>query len=126
MRDTVKGDSYFRETLQALHQMYAKEMKERDFAQQILEITYSSWLSMRNAKKRATILKSKQIKLEPSRIGEIKNELIEKGYAGRLIHYEELKELHQTYAREIITGKKLKLKLILILVLVIELNELFL
>lgn len=68
-------------------------LEEKTFAE-ILDISYSTYLNMKNKEKRATILKKE---LEEETIEKIQKELLRKGYRNKLIDYQEFKEIHSEY-----------------------------
>jgi len=88
--------------LQELYKQYGQEMEEYDFAQMILGISYANYLSMKKKNTKAIILKSEREKISQEQIKKVRKELKEKGYQSKLISYEELKKLHQEYAKEVL------------------------
>lgn len=98
--DGYKEKAVDYEELKLLHQTYAKQMLERDFAQKVLGIKYNYYINMKNSKKRAVILKDKKETDITEEIIEIKQKIIEQGYAGKSIDYEEFKELFELYGNK--------------------------
>ena len=88
------------EELQELHQKYGSQMKEKDFAQEVLEIKHENYKNVKNIGQRARILKGRVVKTSKEEIEQIKEKLVLAGYAGKLINYEELQELHQKYGSQ--------------------------
>ena len=83
-----------------LYEAYKTEMSEPDFAQ-VLGITYTNWSNMRHANSKARILKPVSKHISEERVNEIKQEIIKKGYANKLISYEELLQLYEPFKEEI-------------------------
>ena len=83
-----------------LYNAYKTEMSESEFAQ-VIGITYTNWSNMRNANSRARILKPVSKQISEERVNEIKQEIIKKGYANKLISYEELLQLYEPFKEEI-------------------------
>ena len=83
-----------------LYNAYKTEMSEPDFAQ-VLGITYTNWSNMRHANSKARILKPVSKHISEERVNEIKQEIIKKGYANKLISYEELLQLYEPFKEEI-------------------------
>ena len=83
-----------------LYETYKTEMSEPDFAQ-VLGITYTNWSNMRHANSKARILKPVSKHISEERVNEIKQEIIKKGYANKLISYEELLQLYEPFKEEI-------------------------
>ena len=83
------------EELQGLHQMYAKEMPERVFAENVLQISNANYKRLRRIRTKTRILRVKEIEIDY-----IKKELIEQGYAGKRITYTKLQEIYQNYEKE--------------------------
>lgn len=82
-----------------LYEAYKNEMSEPDFAQ-ILGITYTNWSNMRHANSKVRILKPVSKHISEERVNEIKQEIIKKGYANRLISYEEFLQLYEPFKEE--------------------------
>ena len=87
------------EELQELYREYGQGMEEKDFAMKVLEISDSNYRNIKNNRKRAKILQSKKEVKTQEEIEEIKEKLEKAGYAGKLITYEELQELHREYGQ---------------------------
>ena len=105
IQEKLNGQGYARkaidyEELKELHQTHGKEMEEKTFAQQVLGISYGNYMRVKNKGTRAKILKDFLNQLSEEEIKEIQDKLKEKGYAGKLIDYEEFKELYKTYGKE--------------------------
>lgn len=88
--------------LQNLHIAYGKEFSESRFAQIVLEIQESSYLSAKNHNTNMIVLQRLVGKTSEDEIEEIKQTLKEKGYVGKAIDYIELQNLHQTYGRQML------------------------
>lgn len=84
--------------LQKLHQMYGSQMPENQFAKYVLDLNYTSYMQVKSGKRKVIILKSLQ-KNALEDIEKIKEMLKNQGYAGKLIDYAELQNLHQTYGK---------------------------
>ena len=82
-----------------LYEAYKNEMSEPDFAQ-MLGITYTNWSNMRHANSKVRILKPVSKHISEERVNEIKQEIIKKGYANRLISYEEFLQLYEPFKEE--------------------------
>ena len=87
------------EEMKELYATYGRGMKESDFAQTILGITYSSYNHCKNEGTRVKLFKGEKLKDEEIQI--IIEKLKEKEYKGRLILYEELQQLHREYGKGI-------------------------
>ena len=92
-----KSISY--EQFKKLYEPYKKEMIEKEFAQ-ILGIKYSNYSRLKSGRGNARILKEKTKKVPEERKKEIVERMIDKGYKGKLINYEEFKELYKPYQKE--------------------------
>jgi hypothetical protein len=86
--------------MQSLHQKYGKVLPERDFALHILEISVNSYNGLRTGKYKTAILQSRLDKFIEENVQEIKDKLFSQGYAGKLVDYAELQELHQIYGKQ--------------------------
>ncbi len=88
------------EELKQMCQKYGRGLKERDFIQYILGITYGNYSSCKYRGKRVRILKIKEKIVTGEERKEIIKEIKEAGYKeGQLIDYEELKQMCQKYGR---------------------------
>ena len=88
--------------LRELSKKYGRGLKETYFAQNILGITYSSYMSCKNSEQRVRILKTQEKILTEEERQKIKQEIIEAGYKpGQLITYEEIRELAKRFGREL-------------------------
>ncbi len=83
---------------QELYEPYKNEMNEQNFAE-ILGITYSNYMNVKNKGQRARILKE-EIKVTEQRKQEIQEELRKQGYTNKLIDYKEFQELYEAYKNE--------------------------
>ncbi len=81
-----------------LYNPYEKEMSEVEFAE-ILGIFYSNYEHMKNGGTRARVLKEEN-KIPDERKGEIREDLIKRGYAKKSIDYQEFLELYKPYKKE--------------------------
>ena len=86
--------------LQLLYQNYGQGMKENEFAQQVLEISYYSYYDLKNKGRNAIILKENKKETSKEEIEEIQIILKEQGYEGKLINYEEFQELYKKYGTD--------------------------
>ncbi len=82
-----------------LYETYKTEMSEPDFAH-LIGISYTNWSNMKNANSKARILKPVSKHISEERVNEIKQEIIKKGYANKLISYEELLQLYEPFKEE--------------------------
>ena len=106
---------------QELHKKYGNQLTEREFAQKVLGVDYNSYSDLKSGKhKTAKILISKTASSEQMEEIKVKNDkatilrteentvssedkdnirrcLIESDYAGKMIDYKELQDLHQMY-----------------------------
>lgn len=88
--------------LQNLHIIYGKEFSESRFAQIVLEIPESSYLSAKNHNTNIMVLQRLVGKTSKDEIEEIRQNLKEQGYVGKTIDYIELQTLHQTYGKQML------------------------
>ncbi len=86
--------------LQILYQTYGSQIEEKNFSQQILEISNSHYNHMKNDGNNGVILKSLVSKVLPEEVQGIKQELTQQGYSGKSIDYKELQRLHQMYGSQ--------------------------
>lgn len=84
--------------MQELHQTYGSLLPEREFALHVLEISINSYAGLKNGKYKTAILQKQLEKLMEEDAQKIKKKMLSEGYAGHLIDYTELQELHQMYA----------------------------
>ena len=94
------GKSIDYEEFKKIYETYGKQMEEKTFAGEVLGISYDNYMSLKNKGTKAKILKDSLSKVSKEEIKEIQEKLKQAGDAGKLINYEELKELHQTYGKE--------------------------
>ena len=80
-----------------LYKIYQNEMKERQFAR-ILEITNSSFNSMKNRGTKARILKEEKDEITEERKQEIQGVL--KEYANKLVNYQKFQDIYGSYKNE--------------------------
>lgn len=85
--------------LHSIYLEYGNCMTERNFAFEILEISYYNYRKCKNDGTGIKILKN--MKMTEQEKDELLRQFIKKGYAGKLITYEELQELHQEYCPNI-------------------------
>lgn len=102
IKNKLKQDGYNGKKInyaefQHLHQLYGNQLPEKDFALYILEIKIDQYYDIKNKHYKTTILKEQLSKFIEHETDNIKNQLLTKGYVGKLINYTELQELHQTY-----------------------------
>lgn len=107
IREKLREDGYVGKKisyleLQNLHIAYGKEFSESRFAQIVLEIPESSYLSAKNHNTNMIVLQRLVGKTSEDEIEAIKQTLKEKGYVGKTIDYIELQNLHQTYGRQML------------------------
>ena len=86
--------------LQQLHQTYASQISEKDFATSVLEISARQYTHMKHDNNKAIILKSMVSQVSKEEINRIRTILIEKNYKNSVISYIQLQELHQTYGSQ--------------------------
>ena len=83
-----------------LYEPYKDKFREREFAS-VLGISYSSWKAIKSKGKKAKILKREKSEDEKKELEELKKfivlDLIEKGYANKLIDYKEFLSLYEPY-----------------------------
>lgn len=94
--DGYAGKAIDYKELQELHKRYGSQLKEKDFAELVLELTYSQYV---NAKitGNVIILKSEEEIIEKEYIEQTVQKLEEQGYVGQTINYEQLQVLYQRY-----------------------------
>ncbi len=81
-----------------LYEPYKNEMSELEFSK-ILGISYSNYFTIKGRGTKARILKEEKV-ISEERKEEIRNALKEKGYANRLVSYQEFLELYEPYKNE--------------------------
>ena len=81
-----------------LYKPYKNEMKEKEFAE-ILEISYSNYMSIKNRGTKAIVLKEGK-EIPEERKEEIREDLRKRGYTNKLIDYQEFLELYRPYQNE--------------------------
>lgn len=102
-RDGYAGKTIDYEEFQMLHQKYGNQMLEHQFAQDVLEINYSTYkTTLKKRHNRVVILKSLVLNGLENEIEEIKQILRAQGYVGKLIDYSELQRLHQLYGSKML------------------------
>lgn len=107
IREKLREDGYVGRKvsyleLQNLHIAYGKEFSESRFAQIVLEIPESSYLSAKNHNTNMIVLQRLVGKTPEDEIEEIRQVLKAQGYVGKTIDYIELQNLHQTYGRQML------------------------
>ena len=86
------------EEIKRLNKKYFPNLNERDFALEVLELTYSSYRHMKNEKKRGRIL----LRTGKTQISQIQQLLIKIGYDERhKINYKELKKLKEIFGENL-------------------------
>ena len=96
------GQSIMYNELNELYIKYGRGLKESDFAEMILDLSYSSYMNCKTKGKKAIILKTQEKKIIEERIQKIKEGIIESGYhLGQFITYKELNELYRKFGREL-------------------------
>ena len=98
----LKGQGYIGKPidykeLQKLHQQYAKDMEEKDFAQKVLLINGDQYSKLKNNVARAKILRSLLLSSYKEENEEVQNNLRNQGYVEKLINYKELQDIHRQY-----------------------------
>jgi len=88
------------EEFKKLHQIYGTKMTEKEFAENVLEMTYNQYFELKKNIYKAVILKNQLSEIIQQDIEEIKNKLGLDGYSGKLIDYSELQQLHQKYGSQ--------------------------
>ena len=96
-----KGKSISYEKFKELYEPYKKEITEKEFAK-ILGIKDFNYHNLKSGRQNARILKEKAKGVTEKRRKEIVEELIKKGYKGKLISYEQFKELYEPYKKEML------------------------
>lgn len=96
------GKSITYEELKELHREYGSGLVESDFAQKILGISYSNYGSCKNRGTKVRVLKEPKIELEEEEVQKRIQALKKKGYAGKLITYEELQKIHREYGNRML------------------------
>lgn len=100
--DGYVGKKISYEELKELHKTYGMKISESRFAQRVLEIGESSYLSAKNHETNVIILNSLIGKSSEEEIQAIINNLNADGYTGKTIDYKELQRLHQIYGKQMI------------------------
>ena len=88
-----------------MHKVYGSQIEEKEFAQDILEISSRHYQHMRYDGNNAIILKSLIVEILPEEVERIKQKLISLGYEESQIDYKELQKLHQMYANQMSESK---------------------
>lgn len=106
IQETLRQQNYYGRKInyiemQELHQMYGSLLPEKEFALHVLEIGINSYNGLKSGKYKTAILQAQLTKMMEEEKERIKDTLLLNGYAGKLIDYEELQELHKTYAIQI-------------------------
>ena len=83
-----------------LFKLYGNQFQEKDFAENVLEMTYDQYSDLKKDVFKAVILKKQLSQIIQQDIEEIKNKLGLEGYSGKLIDYSELQKLHQMYGKQ--------------------------
>ena len=91
--------------LQSIHKTYGQEIDEKTFAQKVLQLSYSSYMRVKNSVEnsgiKVRILKGDLRVINQEVVEQIKAKLQENGYVGKLIDYSELQTIHRTYGNDI-------------------------
>lgn len=94
--DGYAGKAIDYKELQELHQLYGSQLKEKDFAELVLELTYSQYANVKMTGN-VIILKSEAERIEKQYIEQTKQSLEKQGYVGQSINYEQLQILYERY-----------------------------
>ena len=86
--------------LQQLHQEYGSQLQEKVFALYVLELGINNYNGLKNGKYKTAILQEQLTEIIKQEAEKIRNELLLRGYAGRLIDYTEIQRLHQIYGAQ--------------------------
>ena len=87
--------------IQNLHRIYGNgTLSEQEFALYVLELSMNSYNSVKTGKYNTTILQEQLDQIIKEETEDIKKQLILQGYAGKLIDYERLQELHQKHGKQ--------------------------
>lgn len=86
--------------LQKLHKIYGANLSEKDFAIEVLEISYTHYRHMKNEGKRGRIF----LNFGKKRIKEVNSFLLDKGYNNKAIIYKTLTEIHCAFASDLEEG----------------------
>ncbi len=89
------------EKFKELYEPYEKEMGDKEFAE-MLGVEYGNYSRLKSGKGNARILKEKAKEVSEERKREITEKLIDRGYKGKLISYEQFKKLYEPYKNEMI------------------------
>ncbi len=94
-----RGKAINYEKFKELYEPYKKEMLDKEFAE-ILGIGYANYQNLKSGRQNARILKEKVKVILEERKKEIVERIIGEGYKGKLINYEQFKELYEPYKKE--------------------------
>ena len=94
--DGYAGKAINYKELQELHQLYGSQLKEKDFAELVLELTYSQYANVKMTGN-VIILKSEAERIEKQYIEQTRQSLEKQGYVGQSINYEQLQILYERY-----------------------------
>lgn len=83
-----------------LYKLYGNQFQEKEFAENVLEMTYDQYNDLKKDVFKAVILKKQLSQIIQQDVEKIKRRLGLEGYSGKLIDYFELQRLHQMYGRQ--------------------------
>ena len=95
-----KGKKVDYKEFRKLYEKYGNKMSEKEFAENILELTYYQYYELKRNIYKVVILKKLLKETIKQDVETIKNKLEIDGYSGKLIDYAELKRLHQKYGSQ--------------------------
>ena len=83
--------------LQRLHKRYFEQLTEKDFAIEVLELSYTQYRHMKNQGQKGKIFYN----LGNKRIGKVSSILLTEGYDKIKINYKTLKQIHEQFADDL-------------------------
>ena len=104
----VSGDSISYEEFMDLYEKFKGKLSKPDFAVQVLKINYSSYNDMKGKRTKARIFKDSQELTEQEK-RQIREKLITDGYENTKISYEEFKQMHEKYGKQMSQSEFIKL-----------------
>ena len=104
----VSGDSISYEEFMDLYEKFKGKLSKPDFAVQVLKINYSSYNDMKGKRTKARINKDSQELTEQEK-RQIREKLITDGYENTKISYEEFKQMHEKYGKQMSQSEFIKL-----------------
>ena len=86
--------------LRKLHKIYGANLSEKDFATEVLEISYTHYRHMKNEGKRGRVF----LNYGKERIKKVNSLLLDKGFNNNAIIYKTLNEIHCAFASDLDEG----------------------